>query len=230
MDVKELIEKTLGVKVVNLEEVKGKSFPLFDMVKVRGAKLALIKDPMFVVIEGEDVYERKVEGNFVIAEVNGRYVIASYAGEPNIEVLRGADSQSAEELEEAEEEAGQMEEGAGEEGGEEREELRDEGEDDPVKEAVEKAPAWADGVVILKKEGNVVAMPIKRSTKKEGAYYASVSWKPLDIHSNIEDLVNHIIMKNGRTAKANIYIGDKYINIFVGQNRPPGRGRYSGRR
>jgi hypothetical protein len=84
--------------------------------------------------------------------------------------------------------------------------------------------------VVLKKEGNVVAMPIKRSTKKEGAYYASVSWKPLDIRSNIEDLVNHIIMKNGRTAKANIYVGDKYVNIFVGQNRPRGRGRYSGRR
>ena len=224
MDVKELIEKTLNVKVVNLEEVKGKSFPLFDMVKVRGVKLALIKDPMFVVIEGEDVYEKKVEGNFVIAEMNGKYVIASYAGEPNIEALRGTDSQSAEE--EAEEEAGQMEEGAG--GGEDREEPKDEGGDDPVKEVVEKIPSWADGAVIVRKEGNVVAMPIKRSAKKEGAYYASVSWKPLDIRGDIEDLVNRIIMKSGRTAKANIYVGDKYINIFVGQNRPRGRGRYSG--
>jgi hypothetical protein len=100
MDVKELIEKTLNVKVVNLEEVKEKSFPLFDMVKVQGVKLALIKDPTFVVIEGEDVYERKVEGNFVIAEVNGKYVIASYTGEPNIEVLRDADSQNEEGAEE----------------------------------------------------------------------------------------------------------------------------------
>ena len=226
MDVKELIEKTLNVKVVNLEEVKGKSFPLFDMVKVQGVKLALIKDPTFVVIEGEDVYERRVEGNFVIAEVNGKYVIASYAGEPNIEVLRGADSQIAEE--EAEEEADQIEEEAGD--GEVREEPKDEGEDDPIKEVAEKIPSWADGAVIVRKEGKVAAVPIKRSAKKEGTYYASVSWKPLDIRGSIENLVNHIITKNGRTVKANIYIGDKYINIFVGQSRPRGRGRYSGRR
>jgi hypothetical protein len=84
--------------------------------------------------------------------------------------------------------------------------------------------------VIVRKEGKVVAVPIKRSAKKEGTYYASVSWKPLDIRGNIENLVNHIITKKGKSIRTNIYIGDKYINIFVGQSRPRGKNRYSGRR
>jgi bifunctional DNA-binding transcriptional regulator/antitoxin component of YhaV-PrlF toxin-antitoxin module len=226
MDVKELIEKTLGVKVESVEEVRGKSFPLFDMMaEIEGVKLALIKDPIFITINDEDVYEKKMEGNFVIVEKDGRYIVAKYSGEPNIEALR---SQAAEKPEETEEE-NQMEEEIGEEDRKDYEEQRDESDGDPVKEIVAKLPTWADGAVIVKKNNEVIVLPIKRSTKKDG-YYASVSWRPLDIQLD-ESLINHIITKNGKTFKANVYVGDKYINIFVGSrssNRP--RRYYSGRR
>jgi hypothetical protein len=227
MDLVEKIEKMLNIKIVSIEEMKEKAYPVFDMINVHGMKLALIKDPLFVVVGDDDVYEKKIEGNFIVVEADGKHILANYSGEPNIEVLRNAGGRSSEEPEKAEEEADQIEEEAGEGGGEDYEE-QNKREDDMVKEIVEKIPAWAEGVVVVEKEDGVVVLPIKRSTKKEGAYYASTSWKPLDVRSNVEDLLNHVIMKNGKAARANIYVGDKYINIFVGSSRP--RGRYSGRR
>jgi len=234
MEVLKKIEEILNVKIEKMEEMKGKSFPLFDMMTKQGVKLALIKDPAFVVIEGEDVYEKKLEGNFIIAEVNGKYIVAKYVGEPNIEALRNTDSpEEPEEDKEAEPEEkeaeaqGEGDEENGEEGGEDDEEESG----DPIKEILEKMPKWADGVAVVKKDGGVAVLPIKKSTKKDG-YYASVSWRPLDVQLD-ESLINHIITKNGKMFKANVYVGDKYINIFVGSrssNRPRGRGGYSGRR
>jgi hypothetical protein len=219
----EKIEKMLNIKIISVEEMKGKVFPVFDMTDVHGVKLALIKDPLFVVVS-DDVYEKRIEGDFVVIETDGKYLLAKYSGEPNIEALRGADS--AEKPEKAKEETGQMEKEVGEKDREGYEEQGDE--NDLVKEIVEKVPTWADGIVVVKKEGGVVALPVKKSTKKEGAYYASVSWKSLDIRSNIESLLNHVVMKNGKIVKADVYVGDKYINVFV-SNRPRGRGHYSRR-
>jgi hypothetical protein len=226
MEVLEKIEKALNVKIVAVEEVSGRSFPLFDLLNMRGIKLALIKNPLFVVIEGEDVYEKRIEGNFVVVETDKGYLLARYTGEPNIDALR-QDSQGAEEPEVSSpaEEVEKEEEETNKEDGEENEEQEDGG--DPVKEIAAKLPAWADGAVVVKKNENVVALPIKKSAKKEGAYYASVTWKPLDVRG-AEDLVNHIITKSGKAVKANVYVGDRYINIFTSPSRP--RRHYSGRR
>jgi len=237
MEVLKKIEEILNVKIEKMEEMKGKSFPLFDMItNVQGVKLALIKDPAFVVIEGEDVYEKKLEGNFVIAEVNGKYIVAKYVGEPNIEALRNTDSpEEPEEDKEAEPEEKEVEtqseenEENGKEGGEDDEEQES---GDPIKEILEKMPKWADGAAVIKKDDGVAVLPIKKSTKKENAYYSSVTWKPLNI-SGVESLINHVITKDGKAIKGNVYVGDKYINIFVdtrSSNRPRGRGYYSGRR
>jgi len=238
MEVLKKIEEVLNVKIEKMEEIKGKSFPLFDMItNVQGVKLALIKDPAFVVIEGEDVYEKKLEGNFVIAEVNGKYIVAKYVGEPNVEALRNTDSpEEPEEDKEAEPEEkeaeaqGKEDEENGKEGGEDDEEQES---GDPIKEILEKMPKWADGVVVIKKDGGIAVLPIKKSTKKENAYYSSVTWKPLNISGGVESLINHVITKDGKAIRSNVYIGDKYITVFVGtrsSNRPRERGYYSGRR
>jgi hypothetical protein len=242
MEVLEKIEKALNVKIEKVEEVRGRSFPLFDLLNVHGIKLALIKNPLFLVLEGDDVYEKKVEGNFIVIEMNKGYVLARYSGEPNIDALRSADSRDAEEPEEVDEEMEPEEEEAemrdeegedvGKEGGEDSQDVKkssgggDEG--DPIKEILEKMPRWADGVAVIKKDGNTVVLPIKRSTKRENAYYSSLSWKPLDIN-NTEKLVNHVVMKSGKVEKANVYAGDKYINIFIrGSGSPPSRPRKKG--
>jgi len=238
MDVKETVEKMLGIKIESIEEIKERSFPLFDMVDVRGTKLTLIKDPVFLIIGGEEVYEKKIEGNFVVIETeDGRYLLAKYVGEPNVEALRSANSQATEEdvaeahetEDEGTEETNQEEEKVEEEG-EDNEEQGGDGGDDPVKEIVEKLPKWADGAVITKKDNEIVVLPVKRSTKKEGAYYAAVSWKPLDVSNLDENMVNHVIMKNGKTVRANVYPGDRYINIFIRSSNGPRKGGYSGRR
>jgi len=220
----EKIEKTLGIKVENVEEIRGRSFPLFDMINMRGIKLALIKNPLFLVIEGEDVYEKRIEGNFVVVETDNGYLLARYTGEPNIDALR-QDSQGAEEPE-APPPAEEVEEADEEDEKDKEHETNDGG--DPVKEILKKLPSWSDGAVVVRKDGDVVVLPIKRSAKKEGAYYAAVSWKPLDVR-NVEDLVSHIVTKSGKTIKANVYIGDKYINIFTSSPSRPRR-HYSGRR
>jgi hypothetical protein len=234
MEVLKKIEEVLNVKIEKIEEMKGKSFPLFDMItNMQGMKLALIKDPVFVVIESEDVYEKKLEGNFIITEVDGKYIVAKYIGEPNIDALRNSPEEPEEdkaEPEEKEVEAQGGEDGViDEEGGEDGKEQES---GDLIKEILEKMPTWANGVVVIKKNGGDVAvLPIKKSTKKENAYYSSVTWKPLSV-SGVENLINHVITKDGKAIKSNVYIGDKYINIFTRfSNRPRGRsGYYSGRR
>jgi hypothetical protein len=239
MEVLEKIEKVLNVKIENVEEVRGRSFPLFDLLSMRGIKLALIKNPLFLVIEGDDVYEKRVEGNFIVVETDRGYLLARYTGEPNIEALRDTDSQNTEETDkEVEPEEKEVEtqneedEKTNEEGGEDGQDGEQKFGGDPVKEILEKLPKWADGAVITKKGGDMVALPIKRSTKKENAYYASVSWRPLEV-SGIEELMNHVITKDGKVVKSNVYVGDKYINIFTGSrpsNRPRRGGYYPGRR
>jgi hypothetical protein len=232
MEVLKKIEEVLNVKIIeNVEKVRGKSFPLFDTVNLHGIKLALIKNPLFVVIGDDDVYEKRIEGNFIVVETDDGYILARYTGEPNIEALRNADTEE-EKVEHGNEEEVGIENGKDEEqesGGKGGQDEEQDG-DDPVKEILEKLPNWADGAVVVKKSGNVIVLPIKKSAKKDDAYYASVSWKPLT-SSGAEDLVNHVITKDGKTLKANVYVGDKYINIFVGarsSNRP--RRYYSGRR
>jgi len=238
MEVLKKIEEVLNVKIENIEKVQGKSFPLFDTVNLHGIRLALIKNPLFVVIGDDDVYEKRIEGNFIVVETDDGYILAKYTGEPNIEALRvetekEEPEQVAEEQEEVEAQGEEVEEV---DSSEDREEQRpEEGEDggsNPVEEILEKMPKWADGVAVIKKDGGVAVLPIKKSTKKENAYYSSVTWKPLNI-SGVESLINHVITKDGKAIKSNVYIGDKYINIFVdtrSSNRPRGRGGYSGRR
>ncbi len=241
MEVLEKVERILNVKIEDVEEVQGRYFPLFDTVNIRGIKLALIKNPLFVVIEGDDVYEKRIEGNFVVVEKEDGFILARYVGVPNIEALRATaveeekQEQVAEGAEQEEEEAQneeEDEEADSSEGGEQKPE-EDEGRSgvNPVEEILEKLPKWADGAAVIKKGGDVVVLPIKKSTKREGAYYASLAWKHLDV-SGVEDLASHIVMKNGKTVKANMYIGDKYVNIFMpgSQSRPGRRGGYSGRR
>jgi hypothetical protein len=234
MEVLKKIEKVLNVKIENIEKVQGRSFPLFDTVNLHGIKLALIKNPLFVVIGDDDVYEKRIEGNFIVVETDNGYILAKYTGEPNIEALRvetekEEPEQVAEEQEEVEMQGEEDEEVDNSGDREEQKPEEDEGGgSSPVEEILEKMPKWADGVVVIKKDGSIAVLPIKRSTKKDG-YYASVSWRPLDIQLD-ESLINHVITKNGM-FKANIYVGDKYINIFVGSrssNRP--RRYYSGRR
>jgi hypothetical protein len=237
MEVLKKIEEALKIKIENVEEIKEKSFPLFDMTNVHGIKLALIKDPVFVVIgddAGDDVYEKKLEGNFVIAEVDGKYIVAKYTGEPNIEALRDKaekeePEQVAEEQEEAETQGEENEEADGNVDREEQKPKEDENRgSNPVEEILEKMPQWADGAVVVEKNGGIAVLPIKKSTKKENAYYSSVTWKPLNLHAGVmKSLVNHVITRDGKAIKSNVYIGDKYINIFVGSSNRP---RYSGRR
>ncbi len=239
MEVLKKIEKMLGIKIENVQEIRGKSFPLFDTVNMRGAKIALIKNPLFVVIEGDNVYEKRIEGNFIVVEKEDGFILAEYVGTPDIEALRAA----AAEKEEPEQIAGEVEQEAeaqGEEGGEadsNEDEVQRPKEDEgksgvnPVEEILGKLPKWADGAVIVKKDDDIVVLPIKKSTKREGAYYASVSWKPLDA-GGIEELVNCVVTKNGQVAEANVYVGDRYINIFIrgSRSRPQRRGRYSRQR
>jgi len=218
MDI-ERVEKLLNIKVVGFEAIKGRRvFPLFDLAEVKGIrkgiKLALIANPSFLIIDEEDVREKKVEGEFVVVQRDDdEYLLIKYAGTPNIEALREAENEEAEQKEEVEKQGAEEDKGGG--------------GDDPVKEILRKLPKWSDGAVVIKKDSDVAVLPIKKSTKKDG-YYASISWRPLDIQLD-ESLINHIITKNGKMLKANVYVGDKYI--FVGSrssNRP--RRYYSGRR
>lgn len=229
MEVLEKVEKILNVKIEDVEEIGGRCFPLFDTINIRGIKLALIKNPSFVVVD-DDVYEKRVEGSFIVVETDKGYILAKYVGEPNIEALRNVVPEEVKEAEPEEKEADEEDEdeeggGGGQDGGQESG-------GDPVKEILENLPKWADGAVVVKMGGDVVVLPIKRSTKKEDAYYASVSWRPLEV-GGVESLVNHVITKDGKAVKSNVYIGDKYINAFMGSrssNRPRRGNRYSGRR
>jgi hypothetical protein len=225
MDI-EKIEKLLNVKIVNIDEIGGKVFPLFDLVEIQGLRLALIKNPMFVVVD-KDVYEKKAEGEYVVVQKGDKYLLMKYTGEPNVNLLRTSILSTENSNEEAEQEEDENEEQeTEEETTKEDGEKRDIDENDPVKEILRKLPKWADGAVVIEREG-VIVLPIKKSTKKDG-YYASTSWKPLDISGNIDDLVGYVITKSGK-VKANIHINDKYINIFI--RRTPSRPRsYSRRR
>jgi hypothetical protein len=212
----EKVEKLLGIKVVKTETVKGRVFPLFDLTEIRGVKLALIKNPSFVVIDKDDIYEKVVEGEFVVVQNDDEYLLMKYDGEPDVDALRVGVVEETKEAEQKEEEAGKEE-------GEERED-----EKDVVEEILSKLPKWADGAVIVERDGNVAVLPVKRSTKGEG-YYASVTWRPIDVQG-AEELPNHIITRNRKVIKADVRVGDNYINIFIRgtPNRP--RKSYSGRR
>ncbi len=207
----EKVEKLLNIKIIDIEEVKGRVFPLFDLAKVHGLRLTLIKDPTFVVVGKEDIYEKKLEGNYIVVDTNDGYIVAKYDGEPNVEALR-----------EAEKEAD-----AGGEDGEGSKE-HESGRDDVIKEILEKMPKWADGAVVIRKDGNVVVLPIKKS-KKGDSYYAAVSWKPIEVFGGIDNLVGHIITKNGKAVKADLRINDKYVNIFI-HNTKRSRRNYSRQR
>jgi hypothetical protein len=202
----EKIEELLNIKLTDIEEVRGRVFPLFDFVEVQKLRLALIKDPIFVVVD-KDVYEKKLEGSYVVVDTNGGYIVAKYDGEPNVETLR------VEKAEVGREDG---------EGGEEHESGSD-----AIKEILEKMPKWADGTVVMRKDG-VVVLPIKKS-KKGDSYYAAVSWKPIEV-SGVDDLVGHVIMRNGKVAKADLRINDKYVNIFIRRTTGYPRKSYSGRR
>jgi hypothetical protein len=214
MDI-ERIEKLLGVKVVNIETMKGRVFPLFDLTEVKGIRkgirLALIANPSFLIIDEEDVREKKVEGEFVVVQKeDDEYLLIKYTGTPNIEALHEAEAEQKEEVEkqEAEEDKG------------------GDGDDDPVKEILRKLPKWSDGAVVIEKDG-IVVLPVKRSTKKDG-FYASTTWKPLEVRG-AEELIGHLITRNGKVIRVSIYTGNKYINIYT--NRPRRGGKYySGRR
>jgi hypothetical protein len=207
----EKVEKLLNVKIVKTETVKGKAFPLFDLANIQGVRLALIKNPLFVIID-EDVYEKRVEGDYVVVQNGNEYLLMKYEGEPNIDILRSVENTKTEV--QKEDEAGKQE--TEEEAGKEDDEKQGRDEEDPVKEILEKLPKWADGAVVMEKDGLVV-LPVKRSAKGEG-YYASTTWRPLDVQG-VEELLNHVITKNGKVTKVNIYIRDKYINIYINSRR-----------
>ena len=202
MDI-EKIERLLNIKLTDVEEVRGRVFPLFDFIEVQKLRLALIKDPMFVVVD-EDVYEKKLEGNYVVFDAGNGYVVAKYNGEPNIEALR--------EKADVGEEDG--------EGGKKHES------GDAIKEILEKMPKWADGAVAVHRDGGVVVLPIKKS-KKGDSYYAAVTWKPVEVSGGADNLAGHVITKNGILKEADIRINDKYVNVFI---RGTKRRSYSGRR
>jgi len=213
MDI-ERVEKLLNIKVVGVEAIKGRrAFPLFDLTEVKGIRLALIANPSFLIIDEEDVREKKVEGEFVVVQKeNDEYLLIKYTGTPNIEALREAEE--AEQKEEIEKQEAEEDKGG-------------DGDDDPVKEILRKLPKWSDGAVVIEKNG-VVVLPVKRSTKKDG-FYASATWKPLEVRGVAEELIGHLITKDGKITKASIYAGNKYLNIYT--NRPRRGGRYySGRR
>jgi len=227
----ERIEKALNVKIIGIEEVRERVFPLFDLVEVGGLRVALISNPVFVVVDKEDIYEKKIEGNYIVAETANGYLLMKYAGEPDIEALRtGRHAKGAgkeeEELDRKDGKDGKEQMSGGDEG---NAAVHEPPRADPVREILEKLPKWSHGAVVIKKDGGIAVLPVKRSTKKDG-FYASVTWKPLNI-SGIESLINHVITKDGKIIKSDVHIGDKYINIFVGthsSNRP--RRYYSGRR
>ncbi len=229
MDI-EKVEKIFNVKVVDVEEVKGRVFPLFDLVEINQMKLALIKDPIFVVVNGEDVYEMKIDGGRIIVETNNGYLILKYAGEPNIDVLRLHHLQQADKhVENAD--AGSMPEAS--EYEEEVEDGREEddkeqvsgGNVDAVKEILEKLPKWADGAVVIREGSNVAVYPVKKSTKKDGAYYAATSWRPLDVRGTA-DLANCVITRSGKVIRTDVYINDKYINVFTKSRKTSPRRSY----
>jgi hypothetical protein len=210
MDI-ERVEKLLNIKVIGFEAIKGRRvFPLFDLAEVKGIrkgiKLALIANPSFLIIDEEDVREKKVEGEFVVVQKeDDEYLLIKYTGTPNIEALREAEE--AEQKEEVEKQEAEEDKGG-------------DGDDDPVKEILRKLPKWSDGAVIIEKD---VVLPVKRSTKKDG-FYASATWKPLKVRGVAEELIGHLITRDGKVIKTNIYVG-KYINITI-----PRRGGKSGRR
>ena len=235
MEVLKKIEEVLNVKIENVEKIQGRSFPLFDMTKLHGIRLALIKNPSFVVIGGDDIYEKRIEGNFIVVETDDGYILAKYVGEPNVEALRVETEKEEPKQVAGEQEEVEVQDEEVEEVGKDREEQKSEegGGSNPIEEILEKMPKWADGVVVIEKDGSVAVLPIKKSTKKENAYYSSVTWKPLNISGGVESLINHVITKDGKAIRSNVYIGDKYITVFVGtrsSNRPRERGYYSGRR
>ncbi len=224
MEVLKKIEKMLNVKIESVEKLQGKSFPLFDVVDVHGVRLALIKNPSFVIVTRDDVYEKRIDGDFIVVETDEGYILARYSGVPNVEALRvAADAEEEEESKQVTEETEWEE---VETQGEEDEEVsnneeQEEGEDrgsNPVEEILEKLPRWADGAVVVKKDSDIVVLPIKKSTKKEDAYYASLSWRPLDVRE-AEELINRVVTKDGQVIEANIYVGDKYVNIFIRPSR-----------
>jgi hypothetical protein len=212
MDI-ERVEKLLNIKVVGFEAIKGKVFPLFDLTEVKGIRLALIANPSFLIIDEEDVHEKKVEGEFVVVQKeDDEYLLIKYTGTPNIEALREAENEEAEQKEEkqkAEEDKG-----------------GDGDDNDPVKEILRKLPKWSDGAVVIEKDG-IVVLPVKRSAKKDG-FYASATWKPLEVRDVAEELIGHLITRDGKITKASIYTGNKYLNIYT--NRPRRGGRYYSRR
>ncbi len=209
----EKVEKLLQIKILDVETIKGKVFPLFDLVDAGGLKLALIENPTFIVIDNKDVFEKRVEGEYVVVQKDDEtYLLMKYAGEPNIDMLRiGADNldTKTEEAELREDEDAKQK---------TKEEVNDEnveeqGRDNAVEKILKQLPKWADGAVVVEKDGSVVVLPVKRSTKKEG-YYASTTWRPLDVHG-VEELLNYLITKDGKTTKASIYVSDKYINVYT---------------
>jgi hypothetical protein len=215
MDI-EKIEKILNVKIIATETIRGKVFPLFelfDLPEIKGLKLTLIKDPLFVVIDEEDIYEKRIKGAFIVVQKDNEHLLMKYEGEPNIETLRmGVENPKAEEVEQKEEtdEDGKLEtEEDGKEGGENQ---------DGIEEILRKLPKWSDGAVVIEKDGNIIVLPIKKS-KRGDSYYASVSWKPLNISRSVEDLISHVVMKNGKVVEADLRIDDKYVNIFIRNSR-----------
>ncbi|MFZ8808414.1 MAG: hypothetical protein ACO2PN_09955 [Pyrobaculum sp.] len=226
MDI-EKVEKLLHVKIVSTETIKGKVFPLFDLIEIEGLKLALIENPTFVVID-KDVYEKRAGGAYVVVQKDDEtYLLMKYTGDPNVERLRaGAENPNEEaEQEEDEDRRQETEEEVVKEGGEEQ----GRNENNPVKEILSKLPKWADGAVIIEREGGIVAFPIKKSKRKDGSYYAATSWRPLDISGRIDNLVDHAITRNGKVNKVNVHANDKYINIFI-RNVTSNRKNYSRRR
>jgi hypothetical protein len=221
MDIEEKVEKLLNVKIVKTETVR-RAFPLFDLAEIRGIRLALIKNPSFVII-GDDVYEKRVEGEFVVVQNGDEYLLMKYEGEPNVDALRAGvvEETKTEEVEQKEEEAGEQE--AEEETGKEEDKERKD-KKDLVEEILSRLPKWASGAVVVEKDGNIIVLPVKRSTKGEG-YYASVTWRPLDVQG-AEGLLNHMVMKNRGTVKVNVRVGDKYINIYTHLHPRKGR-KYS---
>jgi hypothetical protein len=233
MELREQIERLLNVKITEVvEEIRGKTFPLFDLTETQGLKIALIKDPVFIEIDGEDVRENKIEGNYIIVEKDDGYIVMKYEGEPNVEALRSKASE-AEEAEHEEVEAGESEEEVANEDGEEQKKEEEEAGDgeerskDVVKEILNRMPKWADGVVITEKDG-IIVLPVKKSVKKEGTFYASLAWKQLDIRGDLEGLLNRMIIRNGKVVAVKVYITDKYVNVYT--FRPRSGGKYSRRR
>ncbi len=226
MEVLKKIEKMLNVKIESIEKLQRKSFPLFDVVDMYGVRLALIKNPSFVIVTRDDIYEKRIDGDFIVIETDEGYILARYSGVPNVEALRVAtvaeeEEESKQVTEEAEREEAETQGEEDEEVSNNENEEQEEGEyrgSNPVEEILEKLPRWADGAVVVKKDSDIVVLPIKKSTKKEDAYYASLSWRPLDVRE-AEELINRVVTKDGQVIEANIYVGDKYVNIFI-RNSP----------